>query len=75
MVDPYKYNPVGAASGLFAPAYIAGNPEAMAAAGNWNTAHLQTPPPVADVPPGTYGAVGNVNAGRNRIAQTLMRRR
>jgi hypothetical protein len=38
MPEPYQYNPTGALNGLFAPAYIAGNPQAEAAASAWNAA-------------------------------------
>lgn len=41
----YQYNPTGALNGLFAPAYVAGNPQAEAAASNWNAAHRQGPAP------------------------------
>ena len=44
------YDPVGAMGGLFAPAYIVGNPQSEQAVGAWNTAHLQTPP-APDVQP------------------------
>jgi hypothetical protein len=68
------YDPVGAMGGLFAPAFIYGNPQAEAAASAWNTAHLQTPPP-PDHPftPGAASpAAPNPAAARDTIAQSLM---
>lgn len=71
---PYQYNPTGALNGLFAPAYIAGNPEATAAAAAWNAANLKTPPPAVAPPSGGYGAVSGGNDPRSRIAALLAQR-
>jgi hypothetical protein len=38
------YDDVGALGGLFAPAYIPGDPIAMAAVARWNAAHRRVPP-------------------------------
>jgi hypothetical protein len=54
---PYPYNPQGALNGLFAPAYIPGNPQAAAAAAAYNAARQAQIRPAAP-PPGTPGTPG-----------------
>jgi len=49
---PAPYNPQGALNGLFAPAYIPGNPGSVAATTAWN-ANRQAQPGIAPPPPGT----------------------
>jgi hypothetical protein len=65
---PLPYNPQGALNGLFAPAYIPGNPQSVAATTAWNAgrAPMTTPgttpgaPPPAGPPPATFNpVVGN----------------
>jgi len=53
------YNPQGALNGLFAPAYIPGNPESVAATTAWN-ANRGAPPvtPPAGTPPAGTPPVG-----------------
>jgi hypothetical protein len=46
------YNPQGAMGGLFAPAFIVGNPQSEQAVSQWNAANLKTPP-VSDFAPGS----------------------
>jgi hypothetical protein len=41
----YPYDDVGALGGLFAPAYIAGDPVSQAAVAKWTAAHQKSPPP------------------------------
>jgi hypothetical protein len=70
---------------LFAPPYIPGNPQAVAAATAYNTAQQAqinpVSPPAPPMPPVFGGPVGKAlpfNSSlnmRNSIAQTLMRRR
>jgi len=50
---PYQYNPQGALNGLFAPAYIPGNPQSVAATAAWNANRGAPPPgtPPAGMPP------------------------
>jgi hypothetical protein len=38
-----NYDPIGALNGLFAPPHIAGDPQAEAAVGAWNAAHIPGP--------------------------------
>lgn len=46
------YNPVGALGGLFAPAFIYGNPESDAAVAAWGKQNLKSPPlPTPVMPP------------------------
>lgn len=72
---PAKYNPVGALNGLFAPAYIKGDPQSEAAVAAWNAANLKKPPADIPVPPpvsnpgGGFG--GRLNP-RDLIARRLM---
>jgi hypothetical protein len=70
--DDYAYDPTGAMSGLFAPAYIHGDPVAEAAAAAWNAAHLKTPP-AADVykPPTTTTGSSRDAITAALIAQAL----
>jgi hypothetical protein len=73
------YNPQGALNGLFAPAYIPGNPESVAATTAWNAnrAPMTTPgttpgaPPPAGPPPATFNPVVGV-FGNNPRMQALM---
>jgi len=58
------YNPQGALNGLFAPAYIPGNPESVAATTAWN-ANRGAPPvtPPAGTPPAGTPPAGTPPAG------------
>jgi hypothetical protein len=82
---PYQYNPQGALNGLFAPAYIPGNPESVAATTGWNAARapMTTPgttpgaPPPAGPPPATFNpVVGNsaLQAAMSRLPPNVQAR-
>jgi hypothetical protein len=70
------YDPVGALGGLFAPAYIHGNPQSEAAVGQWNAAHLVSPPPPGPLPSAAAAAPAAPAApavnSRDAIAQQMM---
>jgi hypothetical protein len=79
----YQYNPQGALNGLFAPAYIPGNPESVAATAAWNatrgappagTPPAGTPPvttPPAGAPPPFNPVVGNPGSSMQAIMSRL----
>lgn len=80
---PYQYNPTGANNGMFAPAYIAGNPQSQAAVDAWNAQNLQPRPTTPAAPPATptAPAFGGMMPGagapsdfRDRIAQIMAMR-
>jgi hypothetical protein len=67
------YDPVGALNGLFAPAYIAGNPQADAAVQAWTVAHPHSPGVNTFVPDATAAATPvAANPQRDAIAQTIV---
>src|SRR5580765_8582399 len=66
-----QYDPVGALGGLFAPAWIYGDPISQAAVEAWNAAHLKVPP-APDLPFNPQNPSKSVEEQRNAIVYALM---
>ena len=66
-----QYDPVGAMGGLFAPAYIHGDPVSEAAVAAWNAAHLKLRP-TTDPKFSTDAPKSPVEAQRDAIVAQLL---